>query len=504
MAEPGVCLTERVDHVGDGFSNDSDTPSIAVGTVKCSSRVPDGVTSRLRRESIFAAVAVLAVFAPVLGDAAAVPFLAVAGLAFFGIRDGEWFETLALPGDKDEERLYGLVAFALAGAGLAVFASFPRSPLPYEAFAAATLAVGGGRFGREVVGRRSTDEFPLVAGYVAVGAAAALVGQVVVRLQLSAAAVESLGSVGPVGVGGGGGTAVSALGPAMPGAVFLAAVAALTAAFIRSLVFSRDAHITVVLVAFAVWGFIALAPTVSAPLILFGLGVTGALGYISFALGTASVPGMLTGVLSALLAVVLGGIGWFLTLMSFYAVGGLASKYRFDEKADRGVAQENEGARGTGNVLANSAVALVAVVGYAGATHVDVPPSLFAFAFAGATATAMADTLSSEIGGLYDGPRLVTTLNRVEPGTDGAVTWQGEVAGLSGALVVGGIAAVGMPVASPVIGGGIVVFAGVAGMTVDSLLGALIEGDRVGNQAVNFLATLSGAVVAVALGGVLL
>jgi uncharacterized protein (TIGR00297 family) len=116
----------------------------------------------------------------------------------------------------------------------------------------------------------------------------------------------------------------------------------------------------------------------------------------------------------------------------------------------------------------------------------------------------MADTLSSEIGGLFDGPRLVTTLRRVEPGTDGAITWQGELAGLSGALLVGLLAAGGAPVLDPVTPGGVaaggaVVAAGVAGMTVDSLLGALIEGDRVGNQAVNFLATLGGAVVAVAL-----
>jgi uncharacterized protein (TIGR00297 family) len=110
----------------------------------------------------------------------------------------------------------------------------------------------------------------------------------------------------------------------------------------------------------------------------------------------------------------------------------------------------------------------------------------------------MADTLSSEIGGLFDGPRLVTTLRRVEPGTDGAVTWQGELAGLAGALLVAGLAAVGMPIGDPAVGGGLVVLAGVAGMTVDSLLGALIEGERIGNQAVNFLATLSGAIVAVA------
>jgi len=455
------------------------------------------VIRRLRRASTFAAVAALAALAPTLGDAAVVPFLAVAGLAFFGIRDGERFETLALPGDREEERLYGFVAFSIAAAGLALFASVPRVPLPYEAFAAAALAVGGGRLGREIVGRSTTDEFPLVAGYLGLGALAALAGQVAVLLQ-----VEVLGVSGPPAGSAAGAPvdATTAVASALPEAVFLASVAALTAALVRSLVFARDAHITVILVAFAVWGFIALDPTVTVPLVAFGLGVTVALGYVSFALGTASVPGMLTGVLSALLAVVLGGVGWFLTLMSFYAVGGLASKYRFDEKADRGVAQENDGARGTGNVLANSAVALVALLGYAATPHVAVPATPFAFAFAGATATAMADTLSSEIGGLFDGPRLVTTLRRVEPGTDGAITWQGEVAGLAGALLVGGLAALGMPVGDLVVGGGIVVLAGVAGMTADSLLGASIEGDRVGNQAVNFLATLAGAAVAVALG----
>ncbi|TKX73980.1 DUF92 domain-containing protein [Halorubrum sp. GN11_10-6_MGM] len=437
---------------------------------------------RLRRASIFAAVAALAALAPTLDTAAAVPFFAVAGAAFFGVRDGEWFETLALPGDREAERLYGLVSFALAGAGLALFASLPRAPLPYEAFAAATLAVGAGRLGRTLVSRRTGDEFPLVAGYVAAGTAAALLGQIAVRLQTGA----------PVD------------GATVPLLVFLAAAAALTAALIRSLVFSRDAHITTILVAFATWGFLALEPTVDAPLIVAGLAVTGALGYVSFAIGTASVAGMLTGVVAALLAVVLGGVGWFLTLMSFYAIGGLASKYRFDEKAARGVAQENEGARSTGNVLANSAVALAAVVGYAAAPHLAVPAAPLGFAFAGATATAMADTLSSEIGGLFDGPRLVTTLRRVEPGTDGAITWQGELAGLAGALLVGALAAGGTPLLDPVTPGGVaaagaVVAAGVAGMTVDSLLGALIEGDRIGNQTVNFLATLGGAAVAVAL-----
>ena len=441
-----------------------------------------GVHRRVKRASVFAVIAALAALTPALGEAAAVPFLGVAGLFLFGVRDGEWFETLALPGDREENRLYGVVAFAVALAGLAAFASLPRVPLPPGAFAAAALAVGGGRLGRALARGRSADEFPLVAGYLVGGVVAALAGQIIV----------AVASAVPV--------AIPTIVPSLPVFAFLASVAALTAALVRSLVYARDAHITVVVVAFAVWGFTALNPSVSAVGIAAGLGVTVALGYVSYALGTASVPGMLTGVLLALLTVVLGGIGWFLTLIAFYSVGALATKYRFEEKTDRGIAQENEGVRGTGNVLANSAVALVALLGFAATGQVDAPPAAFGFAFAGAFATALADTLSSEIGGLFDRPRLITTFRRVDPGTDGAVTWQGELAGIAGATLVGVIAALGLPLGDPLTGGAVVLLAGVVGMTVDSVLGALIEGGRVGNQGVNFLATLSGATVAVGVG----
>jgi uncharacterized membrane protein len=41
-------------------------------------------------------------------------------------------------------------------------------------------------------------------------------------------------------------------------------------------------------------------------------------------------------------------------------------------------------------------------------------------------------------------------------------------------------------------------------MTVDSILGATLEGGRVGNQTVNFFGTLAGAVVSAALALLLL
>jgi uncharacterized protein (TIGR00297 family) len=182
--------------------------------------------------------------------------------------------------------------------------------------------------------------------------------------------------------------------------------------------------------------------------------------------------------------------------VTFFGLGGLASKYRYEEKLDRGIAQENDGARGGGNVLANSAVALVAVVGYAASGLAGIDASPFRFAFAGAVAAALADTFSSEFGGLFDAPRLVTTLERVEPGTDGAVTWQGAIAGLVGSAVIGGLGGVFFGFTSAAVA--LVAVTGFAGMMIDSVLGATLEGSRLDNQSVNLLATLSAGLLAAA------
>lgn len=412
--------------------------------------------------------------APQLGRAAAVPFALVAALAAVGVRDGPLFELFARPGDRRDRRLNGLAGFSLAATGLALFATIPAVPMPTFVFAAAVLVVAVGNVGKELARLATDDDFLLVTGFVAGGFLGGVAAQVVVVLQTGAALD-------------------------LPLFAFLAAVGALAGALLRAVLLARDDPVVILSTGFLLWLFAELVLTVGPEGIVLALGVTVALGYVSYALGTASIAGMLTGVLLGLLTIVLGGVGWFVVLIAFYAVGGLAAKFRFEEKAARGVAQENQGARGTGNVLANSAVALAAVVGYAATHHVDVPAFVFAYAFAGAVATAMADTLSSEIGGLFDEPRLVTTFERVEPGTDGAVTFQGELAGIGGALLIGLLAAAGMPLGAPLVGGGVVVFAGFAGMTADSLLGALVEGDRIGNQQVNFLATLSGALVAVGL-----
>jgi uncharacterized protein (TIGR00297 family) len=116
-----------------------------------------------------------------------------------------------------------------------------------------------------------------------------------------------------------------------------------------------------------------------------------------------------------------------------------------------------------------------------------------------ALAEAAADTVSSEIGQVLGGrPRMITTLRAVEPGTDGAVSVAGTLAGLAAAAIVAGAGSWAMR------GDWILFtlsFAGaVFGLLFDSLLGATLEKRGwLNNDAVNFLSTASAAGFALAM-----
>jgi uncharacterized protein (TIGR00297 family) len=442
------------------------------------------VTTPVRRAAAFALVGSLAFVVPLVSRidepavatvAAIAPFTAVAVVALTVGRETLVFELFARPGDRRDGALYGLAGFSLAAAGVAVLAV--EFSLPASVYVGVLLLLSVGNLGGQLVRAVIDDPLIATAGFVATGFLAGGVGQLL---------------------------AAAMVGVTVPWqtVAFLAAAGSLLAALLREALFKRDDALVMTGVALVLWLLSSLPLEITTTRIGVALAVTVVLGYASFALETASLPGMLTGVLLGLLTIVLGDYGWFVMLIAFFGIGGLASKFRYDRKLDRGIAEENEGARGTGNVLANSLVALVAVLGAAASQPLDVPTELFFFAFAGAVGAALADTLSSEIGGLFDNPRLITTLEVVEPGTDGAVTWQGEVVGLVGASIVAAIAFLSFEGVTPVASAAIVA-AGAAGMTVDSLLGATVEGWLFGNQGVNFMATLAAAVTGATFASVL-
>lgn len=434
---------------------------------------------QLRLAGAYAAVGTIALALPaVSGQApplvelvvAVAPFLAIALVALVFADGVSVLDPPARPDDEAATRLYGLAAFALAIAGLGLLST--RFGLPTDAFVATALLVGYGNIAQQAVRGRGLDPLIPVAAFVVAGVLGGMGGMLVTGLLTSE-------------------------GREVATVAFLSTSGALVAGVLRSVLFERDDPLVLLSVALLIWLFSSIAVAVPPDRFAIGLALAISFGAIAYRIEAASLSGMVTGVALALFAVVLGGYGWFAVLISFFALGGLASKFRHAEKRKRGVAEPNLGARSSGNVLANSAAGLLSVFGFAAAARLGAPPEAFLFAFTGSIAAAMSDTFSSEFGGLYDTPRLITTLEPVEPGTDGAVTWQGELAGIAGAAVV---AAVAHPFfdLTPA-GGGIIVFAGFAGMTVDSLLGATLEGEVIDNQGVNLIATLSAAVAAGAL-----
>jgi uncharacterized protein (TIGR00297 family) len=435
------------------------------------------VTAEIARAVGYLLVGSLTLAAPALegrvdGSVAAVgtvvPFVLVAAVALVS-SGGPVFELFARSDDREEGRLYSLASFALAVTALAVL--FVAAELPLAAFVAAVFVLTAGNLAQRLA--LSAVPVPIV------GAS-------------TFAVVGSLAGIGAVLVSGLLGAAV----PPLTTTVFATASGALVAALVRSTISPLDDPLVVLSAGLVIWFLLGLDVVPGVQRLAVGVAVTVALGYLAYALGTASTTGTLSGVVLALWAVVLGGYGWFVLLVTFFGLGGLSSKYRYEEKLERGIAQENEGARGGGNVLANSAVALVAVVAYAGSSGVGIDPTVFRYAYVGAVAAALADTFSSEFGGLFDTPRLITTFERVPAGTDGGVTWQGVVAGAVGSGIIAALAGaffgLGLPLTGTLFG------AGVLGMIVDSILGATLEGDRLDNQTVNLLATLSAGIAAAA------
>ena len=431
----------------------------------------NSVTTTVKRAAAFAVLGSASLAAPIIGPPGAIaPFVLMAGYALLADRTVPGFTLLARPGDYEGDTLYGLAGFALAAAALGLLTLFG---LPVDVFAATVCLLVFGNLGEQLAAQYSDGEFGQTAGFLAGGFIVGMLAWALSRWLLVAeiAGVPSIG--------------------------FLAAAGAITAALLRSMLFKRDDPVVLLSVGLLLWVFVELGVQTTGTVVLLALAVTGALGYASHALDTASIPGLLTGMLLILLTMVLAGFGWFAVLIAFFGIGGLATKFRYEEKKRRGVAEGNEGARGTGNVLSNSAVALVAIIGYtASPDPLSLPSELFLFAFAASLATALGDTLSSEIGCVFDRPRLITTLEGVEPGTNGGVTWQGTLAGVVGSALIGLISLLAFETIW--LGGlGVIVAAGILGMFIDSLLGATLEGAAFGNQAVNFLATLAGAAIGV-------
>ena len=137
-----------------------------------------------------------------------------------------------------------------------------------------------------------------------------------------------------------------------------------------------------------------------------------------------------------------GWRGWMMLLLTFLAAS-ISSRLGLPRKTLLGIAEERGGRRGAGNAIANTGIAAVAAV-LAITTHGEAPAMV---AFVAALTAGGSDTIASEIGKAW-GRRtfLLATLRPVPPGTSGAVSLEGTVAGLVGALLLA-LAGIGLGLA---------------------------------------------------------
>jgi uncharacterized protein (TIGR00297 family) len=222
--------------------------------------------------------------------------------------------------------------------------------------------------------------------------------------------------------------------------------------------------------------------------LLTALLVTGTFAAFAYALGMISRSGALGGLLVGTTIYASLGPRAFAILALFVIGGSLLTRLGYGSKQRSGTAQEHGGRRGARNALANCAVAtFCAILAATGSEHSIA-------AFVASLGAAFADTAESEIGQLFSRtPRLITTLQRVQPGTDGAISLPGTLAGVGAAGLTATLGlALGMLETPP--SAILVAIAAFLGTIVDSLIGSLSP--RAGNELTNVLCTLVAALLA--------
>lgn len=194
-----------------------------------------------------------------------------------------------------------------------------------------------------------------------------------------------------------------------------------------------------------------------------------------------------------------GTLGWqgYVVVMFYFLVGSAVTRIGMEQKEAAGIAEKRSGARGPENVWGSALIGAICAVATLGFPKFA---PLLLLGYVASFATKLSDTCASEVGKAY-GKRtfLITTLQPVARGTEGAVSLEGTLAGVVGSVA---IAFVALSVSLLNLTG--VVFCVVAAFVatnLESVIGATLQSkfDWMTNEVVNIINTLIGATTAVLL-----
>ncbi len=198
-----------------------------------------------------------------------------------------------------------------------------------------------------------------------------------------------------------------------------------------------------------------------------------------------------------------GTLGWrgYAVVMCYFLIGSAVTRIGMARKEAEGIAEKRGGARGPENVWGSAAMATLCAVGVAmiGFGWIDAGwKSLLLLGYVASLATKLSDTTASEVGKAYGKSTfLITTLQPVARGTEGAISLEGTLAGIVGGLVISLVAySLGLITLSGVV---ICTIAAFVATNLESVIGATLQHqfDWLTNELVNVINTVIGAVVAI-------
>ncbi|MCF4968052.1 TIGR00297 family protein [Nostoc sp. CMAA1605] len=205
-----------------------------------------------------------------------------------------------------------------------------------------------------------------------------------------------------------------------------------------------------------------------------------------------------------------GTLGWqgYLVVAFYFLVGSGVTRIGLAQKEAEGIAEKRSGARGPENVWGSALTAALCAVGLglintgivpSPQSLIPSPQSLLMLGYVASFSTKLSDTCASEVGKAY-GKRtfLITTLQPVARGTEGAVSLEGTLAGVVASVAIA-ILGWGVSLVTPM---GILwcVLAAFIATNLESVIGATLQAKYtwLTNEVVNIFNTLIGAIAAIA------
>ncbi|MDX1976909.1 MAG: TIGR00297 family protein [Pseudanabaenaceae cyanobacterium bins.68] len=193
-----------------------------------------------------------------------------------------------------------------------------------------------------------------------------------------------------------------------------------------------------------------------------------------------------------------GCLSWqgYGVIFAYLILGSAVTRIGKSRKEAQGIAEQRDGARGPENLWGSALTAAICAIGFQLSPH-----PLWLLGYVASLSTKLADTTASEIGKAYGKTTfLITSFQPVAPGTEGAVSLEGTLAGIGGAVVLSAIG-VGVGLIQADLSWVWCILAALIATNIESVIGATLQArwQWLTNEVVNGINTTLGAAIAVGL-----